>query len=67
MVPRGGGSGGTQELRLGLGSGLTFCVDEPPMDIKRGAGAPAGGITRALRLLTVAVIVVPVILFATAA
>ena len=28
--------------------------------------APAGGITRALRLLTVAVIVVPVILFATA-
>ena len=37
------------------------------MDILRGAGAPAGGITRALRLLTVAVVVVPVILFAIAA
>jgi signal transduction histidine kinase/ActR/RegA family two-component response regulator len=33
----------------------------------RGVGAPAGGITRALRLLTAAVIVVPVILFGTAA
>ncbi|MBV9481745.1 MAG: response regulator [Acidobacteria bacterium] len=37
------------------------------MDILRGAGAPAGGITRALRLLTVAVVVVPVILFTIAA
>jgi two-component system NtrC family sensor kinase len=37
------------------------------MDIMREAGAPAGGITQALRLLTVAVVVVPVILFATAA
>src|SRR5438874_6708240 len=45
----------------------TFCVDGPPMDILRVAGAPAGGITRALRLLTVAVVVVPVILLATAA
>ena len=33
----------------------------------RGVGAPTGGITRALRLLAVAVIVVPVILFGTAA
>ena len=33
----------------------------------RVAGAPAGGITRALRLLTVAVVVVPLILFTTAA
>src|SRR5437764_9236993 len=45
----------------------TFCVDGPPMDILRVAGAPAGGITRALRLLTLAVVVVPVILLATAA
>jgi two-component system, NtrC family, sensor kinase len=37
------------------------------MDILRSAGAPAGGITRALRILTVAVIVVPVVLFAAAA
>ena len=37
------------------------------MDILRGAGAPAGGITRALRLLTVAVVVVPVILVTIAA
>jgi two-component system, NtrC family, sensor kinase len=33
----------------------------------RDAGTPVGGITRALRLLTVAVIVIPVVLFATAA
>src|SRR5438046_10004406 len=45
----------------------TFCVDGPPMDILRVAGAPAGRITRALRLLTLAVVVVPVILLATAA
>jgi len=37
------------------------------MDILRSAGAPVGGITRALRILTVAVIVVPVVLFAAAA
>src|SRR5690348_5500912 len=37
------------------------------MDISRSAGAPAGGITRALRILTIAVIVVPVLLFAAAA
>lgn len=37
------------------------------MDILRSAGAPAGGITRALRILTIAVIVVPVVLFAAAA
>jgi len=36
------------------------------MNIKR-TGARGGGITRALRLLTIAVIVVPVVLFATAA
>ena len=36
------------------------------MNIIRSAGARGGGITRALRGLTIAVIVVPVVLFATA-
>src|SRR5437588_2537140 len=56
-----------KEISFGLISASTFCVDRHPMDILRSAGAPARGITRALRILTVAVIIVPVVLFATAA
>jgi signal transduction histidine kinase len=52
---------------FGLSLRQAFCVDMDPVNIMPDAGAPAGGITRALRLLTVAVLVVPIILFATAA
>jgi signal transduction histidine kinase/ActR/RegA family two-component response regulator len=41
-------------------------IDRLPVNIIRSAGARGGGITRALRALTIAVIVVPVVLFATA-
>jgi CheY-like chemotaxis protein len=44
-----------KKISFGLISARTFCVDRHPMDILRSAGAPAGGITRALRVLTVAV------------
>jgi signal transduction histidine kinase/ActR/RegA family two-component response regulator len=37
------------------------------VDIMRSPGAPIGGITRALRLLTIAIIVIPGVLFAAAA
>src|SRR5437879_7113570 len=45
-----------KQISFGLISASTFCVDRHPMDILRNAGAPVGGITRALRILTVAVI-----------
>src|SRR6202035_1477746 len=55
-----------QKLSRGLMLRGRFGSTGLPVNIMR-TGARGGGITRALRLLTIAVIVVPVVLFATAA
>src|SRR5258705_12652438 len=51
----------------GISVGRAALIDRLPVNILRPAGVPGGGITRALRGLTIAVIVVPVVLLATAA
>src|SRR6266566_8422992 len=50
----------------GISVGWAALIDRLPVNILRPAGVPGGGITRALRGLTIAVIVVPVVLLATA-